>query len=83
MWTLNTRSGTHFFAEILSVFGEKNGANNLLQKLWKEKDNRKKLSSEHKEVEYLYVYLFLNIVQVKAGSAHMNCILPHKTEWKL
>ena len=58
-WTLNTRSGTYFFAEILSVFGEKSGANNSLQKLWKEKNNRKQLSSEQKEDEYLHIYLFI------------------------
>lgn len=59
MQTLNTRSDTYFFAEILSGFGEKCGTNNFLQKLWKEKDNTMMLSSEQKEVEYLFIYLFI------------------------
>lgn len=54
-----TMSGTYFFAEILSVFWEKIEANNFLQKLWKEEDISKMLSSEHKEVEYWYIYLFV------------------------
>lgn len=32
-----------------------------------------KLHSKQKEFEYLYTYLFFSMLQVKAGSAHMNC----------
>lgn len=83
MQTLKTRSDTYFFAEIPSVSGVKWGTNNFLQKLWKEKDNTMKLSYEQKEVEYLYIYLFVSMLQVKAWSAHMNFALSHKSKWKL
>lgn len=66
-WTLNTRSSTYFFAMILSVFGEKSGTNNFLQKLWKEK----KITGRSYPLmaSKINIYLFLNMVQVKAGSA--------------